>query len=90
MRRTFDIKQITITHIRPDVGQTLSFNCPVCGTSHFETEFTDEAPTIWTCINGHIFHANGHFLSMNIDGEHLDMNAGASHHNTPPVRLPAR
>ena len=69
MRRTFDIKQITITHIRPDVGQTLSFNCPVCGTSHFETEFTDEAPTIWTCINGHIFHAD--LYLSNVDSINL-------------------
>jgi len=69
MKKTFDIKQITITHIRPDVGQTLSFNCPVCGTAHFETEFTDEAPTIWTCIKGHIFHAD--LYLSNVDSINL-------------------
>jgi hypothetical protein len=64
MLRTHEINQITITHITPNKGQTFSFNCPVCGTSHFETEFTQEAPTIWTCINGHIFCAELYLSSV--------------------------
>jgi len=64
MKKTLDIKQTTITHITPNVGQTLSFNCPVCGGSQFETEFTDEKDTIWTCIKGHIFHADLYLSSV--------------------------
>lgn len=72
MLRTVEVNHLTITHIRPNLKQTFSFNCPVCGTAHFETEFTDDIPTIWTCIKGHIFHADLYLSS--VDSINLSFN----------------
>jgi hypothetical protein len=47
----------TVHHIDPKPGDTFSFNCPVCGSSHMRQDdvFSKE---YWFCNNSHIIYVS--------------------------------
>jgi len=44
----------TVHHIDPKPGDTLSFNCPVCGCAHMQQD--KNCDHYWFCHNGHEFY----------------------------------
>jgi len=45
----------TVHHIDPKLGDTFSFNCPVCGCAHLQRKTTANN-SWWICQNGHILY----------------------------------
>jgi hypothetical protein len=52
---TQDMK--TVHHIDPKLGDTFSFNCPVCGCAHIQQE-TFGSQSWWECLNGHSLYVS--------------------------------
>jgi hypothetical protein len=52
---TQDMK--TVHHIDPKLGDTFSFNCPVCGCAHIKQE-TFGSQSWWQCFNGHSLYVS--------------------------------
>ena len=75
---TQDMK--TVHHIDPKLGDTFSFNCPVCGSCHMERD--PQHDHYWTCHSGHEFYVSLYQSSaktLNLYFMPVPKNSGENH-----------